>query len=70
MRHDPPKFASLWGTAIPQGYELVLITCPNCGGQAQMDRVSNRVTGEHLGCGWADSLRVVYRDGVAALEPW
>jgi predicted RNA-binding Zn-ribbon protein involved in translation (DUF1610 family) len=71
MRHDQQKFASLWGTAIPQGYELITMTCPNCGAAgAIMDRVSNRVTGEHLRCGWAGSLRVVYREGVATLEPW
>jgi hypothetical protein len=57
------KFASAWGTLIPDRGDLVAITCPQCGsGQATMDRVGNTVYGSHEtpgGCGWTAGLAVL-----------
>jgi hypothetical protein len=56
------KFASTWGTLIPDPGDLVAVTCPQCGSErAFAERVGNTVYGGHdkpAGCGWAAGLRV------------
>jgi hypothetical protein len=63
------RFASDWGVFAPAGcVDVTGVVCPNCGGAASMDRVSNRVFGWHDRCGWQASLRVVRRNGAVTLE--
>ncbi len=65
------QFASQWGVITPVGgTDITGVVCPNCGGAASMDRVSNRIFGWHDRCGWQASLRLARRGGSVVLEEW
>jgi hypothetical protein len=65
------RITSEWGATVPPvSIDATGVVCPNCGGAASMDRVSNRIFGWHDRCGWQASLRVTRRSGRTALEDW